>query len=651
MKFLIIASLISSIGAFAAAIGDYPLCNGCNVYYTDQDGRWGVENGNWCYIQDSQCPSTTSSAVGVVNNIPVITLVSQSGNSDFATKPVSEHIKSQMMGSNAPDPYYEDCSITIEDVDGTKQVNGVNGKVKVRGNWTSNYVKKSLRINFDEGQSVLGLNDNGKFKNWVLLAEYKDGSMLRNKSALALSRDILSSDGLYASDSKLVELRINDEYFGVYLLAELQQVNEDRVDVTKADENYQGTDIGYFLEMDFGYSSYEDKLQSISINYNDNAPLKPFDGNGGSSTVEPLSAGGNWNFGGQQQQQQNNNNNNNNNTQQQAQNNTNNTNQQQPQQQQNNGWNNWNNNNNNNQQQQQNNDWNNWNNNNNQQQQQQQNNNNNNNQQPQNNAWGNWNFGGNMFKRQFQSSSENMTIKSDIANEQQNAFIANFVNGVYKIMYEAAYNQKALKFNDNYSEVVEASGMTPREAVEAVVDVNSLADLFIISEITCDADLYYSSFYMDVDFGAGGDKKLRFEAPWDFDSGLGNRERCTNGAGHYAANVIQGNTNQGERRINPWLAVLIYEDWFQSIIKTKWSKAFDSGVFGRVVDMIHSDATNYADAFNRNYEKWNNIVDNSKFANELSNGAKQAKNEKEAAEYLASWLENRVEFINSNWHN
>ncbi|ORX59269.1 endoglucanase B [Piromyces finnis] len=31
----------------------YNCCNECNVYYTDNDGKWGVENGNWCGIKDS----------------------------------------------------------------------------------------------------------------------------------------------------------------------------------------------------------------------------------------------------------------------------------------------------------------------------------------------------------------------------------------------------------------------------------------------------------------------------------------------------------------------------------------------------------------------------------------------------------------------
>ncbi|OUM60261.1 hypothetical protein PIROE2DRAFT_63257 [Piromyces sp. E2] len=560
----------------------------------------------------------------------------------------------------APEPYYEDCIISLEDADGSKLIDSVKGKVKVRGNWTTNYPKKPLRIEFNESINVLGLHEGEKHNTWVLFAEYKDGSMLRNKSAFKFSRDILGEDGLYSSDATLIELRINDEYYGVFLIGELQEVAKGRVDITEVEENYQGTDIGYLVELDFGYSYAEEDLYKFTLTYNDNAPLKPYDGLGGSGkTVTPITTfgggfpgGGNWNWGN---------------------------------------WGNWGNNRNTTNAGNQN--WPIFG-----------NNNNNNNStrpvfgngptfpsNPTNQTWtgfgnnnGNWNIGRNvntentntkntntkntntentntentnddnsnentLKKRQYGMNSENMTIKSTIYSQEQHDFIANFINGVYRILYEAAYNQIAIKFNDDYSEVVEASDRTPREAIEAVVDVNSLADMYIISEMTCDADLYYSSFYMDADFGAKGSKKLRFEAPWDFDSGLGNRNRCVNGQGHFAANIMPDNNNMGSK-INPWLAVIMYEDWYQDIIRSKWTKAYDSGVFSRVIDDIHADTENAKEAFDRNYEKWNNIIENKQFRNELSDGAKQCKTQSEAAAYLAEWIEARVGFINSHWH-
>lgn len=39
---------------WSSAMG-YSCCQGCNVLYTDKDGKWGVENGNWCGISTNTC--------------------------------------------------------------------------------------------------------------------------------------------------------------------------------------------------------------------------------------------------------------------------------------------------------------------------------------------------------------------------------------------------------------------------------------------------------------------------------------------------------------------------------------------------------------------------------------------------------------------
>ena len=480
--------------------------------------------------------------LGDVMPVLAIETVSKDKNVlDFATKPVARHVAENIAswtpGYKMPkEPYYEQCSITITDTDGTKSLDNAGAQVKVRGNWTTTYNKKPFRIKFDEKQSVLGLNGGNEFKNWVLLAEYKDGSMLRNKAAFAMADDILGRDGLYASDSQLVEVTINGEYFGVYLLCEYSQINKNRINITKPDEGYEGTDIGYYLEFD-GYYNNEDKLNGFKVGYNGDAGLTPYDGNGGSGqTAKPLSGGKN---------------------------------------------------------------------------------------------------------------AVGISIKSDIYSQAQHDFIAGFVDNVYNIMYYAAYENKAYVFDEDFKEIHETTSLTPQEAVEKVVDVDSLADMYIISELTCDADLYWSSFFMYADFGEGGAKKLTFGNPWDFDSALGNKDRCEDGTGYYAANVLY-DVNFSYKTINPWLAVLMYQDWYTDIIRNKWKAAYEGGIFGQTIKMITDDAEKYAPAFERNYDKWDNILHNSA-ANELSRSAAACKNQQECADYLASWLTKRVEFMNSCW--
>ena len=163
---------------------------------------------------------------------------------DFVTVPIARFVSEIMItytpGFKIPtEPYYEACTVTLRDPDGSILIDGAQADVKVRGNWTTTYDKKPLRIRFNEKQSMGDLNDGNAFRNWVLLAEYKDASMLRNKTALSMAREICESDGMYASDAELVEVDINGEYWGVYFLQE--KINaayfEDHYGVSKSSVN------------------------------------------------------------------------------------------------------------------------------------------------------------------------------------------------------------------------------------------------------------------------------------------------------------------------------------------------------------------------------------------------------------------------------
>lgn len=479
--------------------------------------------------------------------IPVLSIVTANGKNDFAEKPVSEFVSKQIASWTPgyvipPAPYYEDCKISLKEGNNTL-IDSAEASVKVRGNWTTNYSKKPFRIKFTENRSMLDLNGGEAFKNWVLLAEYKDASMLRNKSSLELSREILGKDGLYVSDSAFVDVEINGDYWGVYLLAEYQQVNEERVNITEPINNYSGTDIGYFLEYDGNFIN-EQPLYQFHVDYHNNAELKPFDGNGGSGrTIRCLP-----------------------------------------------------------------------------------------------------------LLKNDPKKDIGFTIKSDIVSREQHDFIASYVNNVYNIMYEAAYYDKAFIFNEDYSDLIESDDLTPREAVERVVDVNSLVDMYIISELTCDADLYWSSFFMTADFGKNGNRKLTFQAPWDFDSALGNKSRCPDGKGFYASNIIPDVNGDTYETINPWLAVISYEDWYRELISQKWTEIYDSGAFDRVSEMIAADTIKYKDAFLRNNERWGISTEDYSVIGELSVNALKCKTQEAAAVYLDEWLQSRVDFLNDYWH-
>lgn len=499
--------------------------------------------------------ASTNTEESISNVLPVLYIETKSKDAnvlDFITKPVAGHVSAAIASWTPnykipPEPYYEDCTISLKNKDGEVMLDSAEAKVKVRGNWTTLYDKKPLKIKFSEKQSMLGLNNGAEQKSWLLLAEYKDASMLRNKAALYASREILGKDGLYAADTDFVQVVINGEYLGLYLLSDTQQVSSQRVKITEPEKDYTGTDIGYFMEYD-GYFESEDKLHKFSLDLAGNAPLTAFDGSDKGQKMRALPA-----------------------------------------------------------------------------------------------------------TKMEQKKPVGMTIKSDIYSQEQHDFIENFVNNTYQIMYEAAYNDKAFVFDADYKNISETTDITPQQAVENVVDVQSLVDMYIISELTCDADIYWSSFYMDADFGADGKKKLTFEAPWDFDSSMGNKDRCIDGEGFYASNVVPdvdgGSKFGGYDTINPWLVILAHQDWYQDMIKETWTKAYDSGVFERTCKMISDDSSTLQTEFEKNYRKWNNIKNNTPFVNELSEPARKCKTEKEAADFLLDWLNSRIEFLNEQWHN
>ena len=123
-------------------------------------------------------------------------------------------------------------------------------QIRGRGNNTWGYEKKSYKIKFPEKVNLFDLGT-GKDKVWVLLANVCDQSLQRNHVALDLVR---SFDGVaFSPASTSVEVYLNGEYRGVYLLAEEIRDSKARVNIdTNGFESE--LDIGYLVELS-SYSS------------------------------------------------------------------------------------------------------------------------------------------------------------------------------------------------------------------------------------------------------------------------------------------------------------------------------------------------------------------------------------------------------------
>lgn len=161
---------------------------------------------------------------------------------------------------------YVGATINVNSFGEGYDINDAVSKVKVRGNYTSSYDKKPIRIKFNKKQSMLGLNNGNKFKSWVLLAEWKDTSMLRNTIASFIGNSMMESEGHFASDFRPVKVYLNGEYNGVYNLVEQQQIDPDRINIPESKLPTDGVKTGYFIEYD-GYYKNEPSIQTFTLNY------------------------------------------------------------------------------------------------------------------------------------------------------------------------------------------------------------------------------------------------------------------------------------------------------------------------------------------------------------------------------------------------
>ena len=123
-----------------------------------------------------------------------------------------------------------------------------SGTLKYRGNSTLDPAKKSFRLKFDEKTNILGLP--AKAKKWVLFANMYDKTLLRNRIGYEMSRMF----GLkYTPACSHVDMIVNGDYKGNYLLCDQIDVNENRVDITKMDNSATSEPEitgGYLIEGD-----------------------------------------------------------------------------------------------------------------------------------------------------------------------------------------------------------------------------------------------------------------------------------------------------------------------------------------------------------------------------------------------------------------
>ncbi|HEY6643552.1 CotH kinase family protein [Povalibacter sp.] len=120
-------------------------------------------------------------------------------------------------------------------------------QIKGRGNTTWGMPKKPYRLKLDAKSALFGMPSS---KDWVLLANYSDKSLLRTRAAFELGERV---GMVWTPHSTFVEVFLNDEYIGAYQLSQNIKVAKDRVNIDEIDESVAaGEELtgGYLMEVD-----------------------------------------------------------------------------------------------------------------------------------------------------------------------------------------------------------------------------------------------------------------------------------------------------------------------------------------------------------------------------------------------------------------
>lgn len=143
-----------------------------------------------------------------------------------------ETVSGEMTEIHRDKNYEEYAAMTLYTPDGSINHFDGAGRLKGRGNSTWEVDKRPYLLSLSEAGDLL---DMGSAKKWVLLANAYDEINLNNK----LVFDLAAQVGIeWAPDSQFVDLYLNGEYNGLYLLSEKVEVHPNRLNIDSADGDF-----------------------------------------------------------------------------------------------------------------------------------------------------------------------------------------------------------------------------------------------------------------------------------------------------------------------------------------------------------------------------------------------------------------------------
>lgn len=204
------------------------------------------------------------------------------------------------------------------------------------------------------------------------------------------------------------------------------------------------------------------------------------------------------------------------------------------------------------------------------------------------------------------------SIKSEINSRQETAFIRDYMIQCHE----------AIMSGD-------------RARIDALVDIPSLIDMFIIEELSRDVDVSATSQYWYKEKGG----KLYFTAPWDFDAGFGTYSVAKNVEGFVCEDTEGGNNP------HPWLRSLIAQPWFRYELYARMLEVNEMIEVAK--KSTYAMEKLLAPAADRNNDRWG--VYGEKFHWFMYEQVSlELKDYHEHVEFLVDWIERRWKWMTEN---
>lgn len=122
----------------------------------------------------------------------------------------------------------ETASILLYNEDGTVDCVDSQSTIKGRGNMTWEYDKRPYSLTLSSDKDLLGM---GAATNWILLANAADETNMNNKLVLDMGKQ---AGFAWTPDYAYVDVYLNGEYSGLYMLIERLEEGPERLDIDTA---------------------------------------------------------------------------------------------------------------------------------------------------------------------------------------------------------------------------------------------------------------------------------------------------------------------------------------------------------------------------------------------------------------------------------